>query len=221
MPTGGRSRRLETSWPSRGSLAAAAAALALAVATQRGVGSDLDRRAFSFVNRGRLGPRGDAVMRGVTELGSIAASIGAAVTLARAGRGRAAVDGLAAAGVMWWLGQVLKRRFRRLRPYEAQPELRLLIGRASGASWPSSHPAVLLVFCTVVARDLDLGPAARACLHALVAAVGLSRVHLGVHYPSDVIGGVLLARATADAWGRLVSPLVAPLPRTALAPAGR
>jgi membrane-associated phospholipid phosphatase len=43
----------------------------------------------------------------------------------------------------------------------------------------------------------------------LAGAVAMSRVALGVHFPSDVIGGLLLGRAVADAWTSFASPLVA------------
>jgi undecaprenyl-diphosphatase len=42
----------------------------------------------------------------------------------------------------------------------------------------------------------------------LAGAVGVSRVYLGVHYPADVAGGLLLGRAVADAWTSSVSPRV-------------
>ena len=68
-----------------------------------------------------------------------------------------------------------------------------------GTSWPSSHPAVLLAFVTVAGRDLELSLAARTVFRGLSAAVGISRIHVGVHYPADVVGGLLLGRAVADA----------------------
>ena len=98
------------------------------------------------------------------------------------------------------MGQLLKKAFMRPRPYDALDDSRLLIGKPSGTSWPSSHPAVLLTFVTVASRDLGLSKAARASLLALAGTVGVSRTYLGVHYPSDVAGGLLMGRAVGLAW---------------------
>jgi membrane-associated phospholipid phosphatase len=185
----------------RGAIGAAlcvAGAIAVAAISSTRRGRRMDRAVFDVVNRDR-GPIGDAVMGGLTELGSIAASAGAAVVLAATGRRRAAVEGLAAASAMWLLGQWLKRLVGRPRPYDAGGSRRL-IGKPNGTSWPSSHPAVLLAFVTVAGRRLELSPPARAGLAALAATVGISRVYVGVHYPSDVAGGLLLGRAVGDAW---------------------
>ena len=135
-----------------------------------------------------------------TELGSIWASIGAAGVLAAGGRRRAAVRGLAAASGAWLPGQGLKRLFDRPRPYVADPDrVRLLAQPPRATSWPSSHPAVLLAFVTVAGRDLELSLTARRALRGLAAAVGISRTYVGVHYPADVVGGLLLGQAVADA----------------------
>jgi len=177
-----------------------AAAAGVGVLVTRGRGRALDDEAFRLLNANR-GTVTDAVHAGITELGSIWAPAAAAAVLAAAGERRAAARGLAAASTAWLVGQGVKKVFLRDRPYLADVErTRLLIGRPKGTSWPSSHPAVLLAFTTAARRELGIGPRANAALDALAGAVGLSRVHLGVHYPGDVIGGLLLGRAAGEAW---------------------
>jgi membrane-associated phospholipid phosphatase len=179
--------------------ALAAAALGVAAASSTRVGRRLDARGFGYANRHRS-PALDALLSGITELGSIYASAGAAAALALAGRRRPAARALVAAGGMWLLGQVLKKVVFRPRPYDARPEiegLRLLIDRPRGSSWPSSHPAVLVAFSATAADLLELRRGAWIGIGALAGAVAASRVGLGVHYPSDVVGGLLLGRAVS------------------------
>ncbi len=175
------------------------AAVAVGVGSSQGRLARLDEQAFRAVNRGH-GTGADRVASGITELGSIWASIGAATTLASIGRRRAAAKGLAAASIAWLAGQALKKVFLRARPYAADPNgVRLMIHPPRATSWPSSHPAVLLAFVTVAGRELSLPFEMRAGLTALGAVVGLSRVYVGVHYPADVVGGLLMGRAVAEA----------------------
>jgi membrane-associated phospholipid phosphatase len=177
----------------------AGAALATGLLASTELGDRVDVGLFRAVNRGR-GPGADRFFRGITELGSIWASIGAAGVLAAGGRRRAAARGLGAASAAWLAGQGLKRLFDRPRPYVADPDgVRLLAQPPRATSWPSSHPAVLLAFVTVAGRDLELSLVARTALRGLAAAVGISRTYVGVHYPADVVGGLLLGQAVADA----------------------
>jgi membrane-associated phospholipid phosphatase len=186
-------------------LAAGLAAIAVGVATATGRGRRLDDRLYQALNRDR-GPAVDAALKGVTELGSIWASAGAAAALAVQGHRREALDALGAASAMWLVGQGAKKLFGRPRPYQAREELRLLIDRPRGSSWPSSHPAVLLAFVTVATRDLKSSPGTGASMAGLVGTIGFSRVYLGVHYPADVLGGILIGRGVADLWSAAVSP---------------
>jgi len=184
--------------------AAGAAAAGIAALSANEAGRDLDRRAFAAVNAG-AGPAADRFFRGVTELGSIAASLGAAATMVVGGRARDGMSALGAAAVTWYAGQRLKAVHLRPRPYDTGAPVRQLIASPSGTSWPSSHPAVLAAFTTVAARRLGLPRSARVVLAGLVGTVALSRVYVGVHHPSDVIGGVLVGRAVADAWSAVTS----------------
>jgi membrane-associated phospholipid phosphatase len=167
---------------------------------------------FAWANSEIHHPALDRFFRAITELGSLYASEAAAATLVLRGRRREGLDALGAATAMWVLGQALKDAFRRARPYETGNPHRLLIEKPRGASWPSSHPAVLLAFVTVAGRNLGLPRGVRRALTGLAGLVAASRVYLGVHYPADVVGGLLLGRTVADLWSAGVSPRIVPPP---------
>ena len=191
-----------------GAAVASAGAAAVASYSARDPGRTLDLDLFARLNADR-GPGADRFFRGVTELGSIAASIGGCAALVARGRARVGIDALGAAAAAWLFGQWLKGRHLRDRPYQSSEHpTRLLIGEPPGTSWPSSHPAVLLAFVTVAARDLGLDASKRGGLAGLAGLVGLSRIYNGVHYPSDVAGGLLMGRATADVWSSVVSRIL-------------
>lgn len=179
-------------------LALGGAAVALGAWSSTDDGRERDAKAFRRVN-GANGAGADRFYAAITELGSWWAAGAAAGALAVTGHRRAAAKALAAASITWGAGQGLKKVFLRPRPYDADPDgTRLMIGKPHGTSWPSSHPAVLVSFLTVAGRELDLPGTARGVLGALGNAVGVSRIYLGVHYPSDVTGGILLGRAVAE-----------------------
>ena len=89
---------------------------------------------------------------------------------------------------------LLKDVFDRVRPALAEPGVTALVSLPGDASMPSGHAATAAAAAGVVAL---LHPRLRAPLAALVAAIALSRVYLGVHYPSDVIVGAVLGLAIA------------------------
>lgn len=181
-------------------LGLAGAALGLAAVTGSVRGRELDHRLYKAVNTHLEHPALDRFFSSLTELGSLYASLAAGAMVAASGRRRAAARAVGAASSMWVLGQGLKQIYRRTRPFDSTAPGRLLIGKPRGTSWPSSHPAVFLTFALVAARRLDLSGPARGALVALAGGVACSRVYLGVHYPADVAGGLLLGRAMADVW---------------------
>ena len=83
----------------------------------------------------------------------------------------------------------LKSWVGRMRPCIALP-IEPLVGRLSSPSFPSAH-AANMASLTALAGTLGGWRVALGLLW-LPLLVGLSRIYVGVHYPSDVLGGWLL-----------------------------
>lgn len=136
-----------------------------------------------------------AVVKAVTWLGSdgvLWTVIGAAtVILALRRRWRLAIYLLVTGAGALVLDPVLKSLVGRLRPVVAHP-----IAHGTGNSFPSGHSlgsivcygALLLVFLPATRRGSRWRRAFIIVIVALVVLIGISRVLLGVHYLSDVLG---------------------------------
>ena len=103
----------------------------------------------------------------------------------------AGVSALVALGI----GQLVGMLFPRPRPYLAMAA-HVLVTHAPDTSFPSDH-AILVGAVTVglwgLSRRLDV------CLVVGGMLVLVSRVFIGVHYPSDVLGGAILGGLVANA----------------------
>jgi undecaprenyl-diphosphatase len=88
-----------------------------------------------------------------------------------------------------------KNIFERVRPCNVIPALdgiRLIEGCGTGFSFISAHAANMFsiaFFIGLIKRDLRLF----IFLFSLASIVGYSRIYLGVHYPFDIVGGMLWA----------------------------
>jgi undecaprenyl-diphosphatase len=124
----------------------------------------------------------------------------AAILAMRRGRvGReAAMMGLASVAVTSaTLNLGVKPLVHRRRPdrvAEAVPLVRQ-VRMPSSTSFPSGHAAAAFAFATGAGHVM---PSSGVPLRALGALVAYSRVHTGVHYPSDVLVGALLGGALAQ-----------------------
>jgi membrane-associated phospholipid phosphatase len=159
-------------------------------------GQDLEAR----LGAGLLRPRGarvDRVVAAGTDLGSVYGAAGVTTALAVAGHRRLARDVGGAALAAWTGAQVTKPLLGRARPYELDTAPRL-VAVPAGSSWPSGHAALAAAMASAVAPTLP--PAARAAVATTVGLVGLSRAYVGVHHPTDVIGGIGLGVLAAAAW---------------------
>lgn len=112
----------------------------------------------------------------------------------------AALAGVAAL-VGLGIGQLVGMLLPRARPYLVSPAT-VLVAHAPDTSFPSDHAilafAVTMVLATV-SRTLG------AWLLAFSLVLLFARVYIGVHYPTDVIGGALLGAASGWAVVRLTT----------------
>lgn len=88
---------------------------------------------------------------------------------------------------------ILKNLFCRIRPCDVNTSISLLIARPDDFSFPSGHTAAS--FAAVAA--LYLAGEKKMWKPALVLAVfmAFSRLYLYVHYPTDILGGVIAGAA--------------------------
>jgi undecaprenyl-diphosphatase len=195
--------------------AALLALLALVVALERLGHSrridepgDFDNALYAWVIRHRPGwPWVTSVLRVATRFGNpdVATLATAVVAFALYGLARLGVAQVRKSEALVWLAAILggrlwsiglKHVFRRDRP----PELHRLVFEDT-YSYPSGHSVFAAVFFTMLAAVLArmIPPQRKALRAATVAAcltlavlIALSRVWLGVHYLSDVLGGLLI-----------------------------
>ncbi len=82
----------------------------------------------------------------------------------------------------------------RVRPSNALPDVHLLVKRTFSNSFPSSHAANF--FAGAVLLSWFYRKWLAICF-GLAVLVSLSRPYVGVHYPSDILGGAVLGSGTA------------------------
>ena len=134
-----------------------------------------------------------ALMYHVTSMGSIVLSVMAWYFIIKGGRSEK-IAGIAVLTScvleIAIVNGVLKNLIARPRPFVTFDEVVPLANILSEHSFPSGHTALVFSMAFVIYK---LFPAIYGNVALVIAClVGFSRVYLGVHYPSDVIAGVII-----------------------------
>ena len=146
----------------------------------------------------------------------------------------AAASGLAAAALAMLVNQVVAHAWDRPRPYTAHPGAdHLLASPSADPSFPSDHAAAAFAIGFAV---LAFSRRGGSVFLAAATLIGLSRIALGMHYPSDVLAGAVVGWCAAmvvtrpgRTWivrlvelvSRVSDPLLRPLWDRVLSPAPR
>jgi undecaprenyl-diphosphatase len=124
--------------------------------------------------------------------------IAGAIAVLGGDRGRrTALDGLLAiGGASAAVNLAVKPLARRRRPDRAKTSVFAdrYVAMPTSTSFPSGHAASAFAFAYAVGRG---EPRLAVPIGLLAGAVAVSRVHTGVHYPSDVVIGSILGGGTA------------------------
>lgn len=158
----------------------------------------LEARDRALLVRCAIAPTASRVARGgwtvLTHLGSTAVAIAAAVIpwFACCELHEASRLAMLSLAISHVFVQILKRTAIRGRP-SADGEILAIVREPDRFSFPSGHATAAMAIALSYG---SLFPSLAGPLLVLALVVGFSRIRLGVHYPSDVVAGQLIAAAT-------------------------
>lgn len=84
---------------------------------------------------------------------------------------------------------MMKKIYPRKRPYISLHKTKVTKNPLTDHSFPSGHTTAIF---SVIVPFLLYAPALAVCLLPIAVSVAVSRIYLGLHYPSDVLAGCML-----------------------------
>lgn len=163
-----------------------------------------DQYVFHLANAVYTTPLLDRVMPALSWSGNLGAIwlalLGAIALFGKKTGRRIALIGLGALAMGFFASEIIKEITMRPRPFLSLDEARLLISAPSSYAFPSGHTTSSFA----VASGLLLGtwrllgrvPFWAWGSLALAAAISYSRLYVGVHWPTDVLAGIVLGVAS-------------------------
>ncbi|MDO7907436.1 phosphatase PAP2 family protein [Paenibacillus sp. JX-17] len=157
----------------------------------------LEQQLFRWIN-GRLHNRVlSFLLYYLTHLGGATLSISATVliwVLAPMPWKETGLQALAALAISHIPVAAVKKLYPRIRPHLALPDTKTFRNPLVDHSFPSGHTTAIF---SVTVPFMTMEPLMVLILLPVALLVGLSRIYLGLHYPSDVLAGGLIGTSVA------------------------
>ncbi len=155
----------------------------------------IDSAICHFINHILSNSLLDYIMAFLTEMGSIYFALGIGLILLLSRRKQPSFTGLIliASILLTRLAyEPIKGIVARPRPFEIMEGVHLPCGESLGFSFPSGHTTVAFIVAVILSSHFRKW---RKVFYSLAVTVAISRIYIGVHYPSDVIGGAMVGVA--------------------------
>lgn len=147
---------------------------------------------IELLNSRIKGPNLDKFMYRVTDLGGalfITVFTFTLVLFGSTNNKKVGIEALLALGFTQIVVHSLKRLLSRERPYKIIEQLNTFGIDLSDYSFPSGHTTASFSLATTIALNM---PKVTILVLFLALIIAISRIYLGVHYPTDVAAGIIL-----------------------------
>ncbi len=102
---------------------------------------------------------------------------------------------LAAFAIELPIYKIVKNSFRRMRPFDKVENLNYLIQPPDKYSFPSGHTAAAFIIAAILSHQFS---EFTSVLYIWAFLTGISRIYLRVHFPTDVLFGIILGLYSAQ-----------------------
>lgn len=151
-----------------------------------------DDHFIQLINSRIKNPCLDKFMLRITDLGGAVFTSIFATGLVLLGKNSTRIMGLEAIAALFF-GQIfvqsLKKIMSRERPYKIIEQLHTFGIDLRDYSFPSGHTTASFSLATTIALNM---PRLGLFVFVMAMLIGISRIYLGVHYPTDVAAGIIL-----------------------------